>query len=83
LLDDVVGVGPGVVVAGDAAGVSEDGAAPPVDASGVVGPAALAASGRVGVGEPESNAIATRSAAMPKTDAAPIPFCRRLTFIEI
>jgi hypothetical protein len=82
LLDDVVGVAHGVVVAGDTGGVSEDGASP-VDANGVGGPAASAESRKAGGGEPESNAMATRSAAMAKTDAAPIPFCRRLTFIEI
>jgi hypothetical protein len=82
LLDDVVGVADGVIVAGDADanGVPERGAPSPVDVNGVVGPAATADSGKDG-GEPDSNGMATRSAAMPKTDAAPTPFCRRLTFI--
>ena len=81
LLGAVVGVADGVIVAGDANGALEGGAPSPVDVSGVVGPAAVAESGKDG-GEPGSNAMAIKSAAMPRTDAAPIPFCTRLTFIK-
>lgn len=80
LFNDVVGVADGVIVAGDADGVPGEGASPPADIRGVAGPFAAPWSGK-DVGEPDSNAPTTRSAAMPKTDAAPIPFCSRLTFI--
>jgi hypothetical protein len=79
-LDDVVEVADGATVSGDAVGMPEGGAVSPV-LGGVVDPLAMAGRGPVG-DKRGASARDERITTMPKADAVPMPFCRRLRFIS-
>jgi hypothetical protein len=81
VLEDAVDFGNDVLVNGSENGRPESGVGPlNNDGIGVV-TGSVAAGGGSGRDEPSPSAADARSATMPKTDAAPIPFCRLLTFM--